>query len=146
MNAHLSASQVSAALSGERCCETDLHLAHCAACRGEIAALEASLLRFRGEIRSWSAAHFTAGRPLAARQPARSNALGFAMAVTALLILISLSVAGTVRRSRALDACASDAALLNRLHGDIARTVPRSMEPLTRLVFWGDGDERPVAE
>ena len=136
---HLNEDQFSACLAGETSPAADRHLRDCAACRAELESFEATLADFRGAVRAWSEDRAGALRTSAAvtANPRHGRQLIWAVALAALFAIASLVLPRFERERSA----GIDAALLNRVDAQVSRSVPSSLEPLTRLVI-AEGSER----
>ena len=139
MNAHLTEHQISEALIGDVSEPSRRHLLNCEACRSQLSRFQNELALFGQAVRNWTEA--VAEEPVRVK-PARTGTHAwplprFAMAglVTAML-LAGFAWVGT-RPTRTIPSAAApvtDAALLSQVDLELARTVPASMEPLTKLV------------
>ncbi len=139
MNAHLTEHQISEALIGDVSEPSRRHLLNCEACRSQLSRFQNELALFGQAVRNWTEA--VAEEPVRVK-PARTATRAwplprFAMAglVTAML-LAGFAWVGT-RPTRTIPSAAApvtDAALLSQVDLELARTVPASMEPLTKLV------------
>jgi anti-sigma factor RsiW len=109
------------------------HLEDCPACRAELGNFREALGAFRGAVHCWSenqaqAALAVHGSPSESRSWIASHQLALALLLAAVCILTSI-----LWRPGA-NAPSSDAVLLNQVDAQVSRAVPRSMEPLTKLV------------
>jgi anti-sigma factor RsiW len=133
---HLSPEQISERVSGGYSAMVESHLNECGACRAEVDRLEHALGHFRASLHQWSDEQYRA-----APVPVRHSWVGLrnpAWAAAALMtvLVVCLSLAWPLGRYRQAESAASDAALLNQVHEEVSRTVPRPMEPLSRLITW----------
>ncbi|MBS1872959.1 MAG: hypothetical protein JSU00_07075 [Acidobacteria bacterium] len=127
---HLTSEQISDYLSAASDGGVQRHLAGCAQCRSEVERLDAALRGFRAAIHQWAEAPSPPPAAAGLRNP-----WWVALAVAAVLlvcVLLSRQAPAPIPAA----APASDAALLNQIDSDAARTVPAPMEPLSQLVSW----------
>jgi len=130
---HLGSEQLSECALGEPSPDARRHLENCPACRAELGNFREALGEFRGAVRRWSenqanealAVHT---RPSESRSWIASHQFAIALLLAAVCILASIVWRGGE------NAPASDAVLLNRVDAQVSRAVPRSMEPLLKLV------------
>ena len=167
MSTHLSASQISRSIAGERSSDAACHLSECADCRSRIEEFQGTLAGFRRSVRGWSEAQYEVRKHPAWRRdsPAQSAqrplywALYWpAMAAAFCALMAVLVFHGSAPRhgtsgdgqSTAQSSLHSsshtltmDAALMRQVDTEVSQTVPDAMEPLMRLVSW---DESTPAE
>jgi hypothetical protein len=133
MTHHLTSEQISESILGEPDPRTAQHLENCPACRGELGNFREALGEFRGAVRRWSenqanAALAVHAPPSESRSWIASHQFAMALLLATVCILASIVWRGGE------NAPASDAVLLNQVDAQVSRAVPRSMEPLTKLV------------
>ena len=132
---HLSSEQLSEFILGRPNAVAAQHIRDCAACRSELAQFREALGEFGGAVRAWSAdqANVALSQPASLPEPRSWRAryqLAWALLAAALFIIASFVLPRRVEEN----AAANDARLLNQVDAEVSRTVPASMEPLTRLV------------
>jgi hypothetical protein len=147
-NLHLNADQLAAWLAGDRSAEASAHLQGCAVCQAEVTSFESAIVSFRSGV------HAAAERPRPAiwgtPQPRFSlraaPAWGWALAAAcaAVLAVSPFYQAGPEpqderRPTPVATAELSDSALFEQMNAQLARSVPRSMEPLAALA-WNAND------
>lgn len=130
---HLSSDQLSECILGEPDPSIARHISTCPACRAELGNFRESLGEFRGAVRCWSenqahAALAIHACPSESRSWIASHQFALALLLAAVCILASMVWHGGER------APAGDAVLLNQVDAQVSRSVPSSMEPLTKLV------------
>ena len=135
MNRHLSSQDICAWLTESHTPELQRHVLGCAVCQAELARLGQALSQFRGTVRHWSEQQHNGAVKLAASAGALRH-LGWACAVMAACLLISLSVLWRGNQPSAGGVPAADAALLAQVDRQVSRAVPSPMEPLMNLVLW----------
>jgi hypothetical protein len=137
MKEHLSSREISEWATGTRPREAENHLHKCAECREELTRLHGTLSDFRDSLRSWSAAEGVPPR-LAWRpeSPHRTHRVRWALVAMAMMVLVAIPVYRAREQRRVVDTSAEDAVLLEQIDANVSRTVPATMEPLTRLVSW----------
>jgi len=109
----------------------------CAECREELIRLHGALSDFRDSMRSWSAAEGAPLRPMwRTESPHRTHRLRWALVAMALVLLAAIPVYLARERPHPVDTSAEDTVLLEQIDANVSRTVPATMEPLTRLVSW----------
>jgi hypothetical protein len=108
--------------------------------------LQATLGQFRSSVREWSREHFdveqfdaNAGLRTEWHRRAAYPALRWAAAGFVMAVALSLSMHGWLRAPAPAYTAVSDDTLLKQVDREISRSVPGSMEPLTRLVSWDEG-------
>jgi anti-sigma factor RsiW len=141
MNQHLSADQISGWTSGERNLEVEQHIAACPACRTQVAALQDTLAAFRGSLHQWSEEQFRTSAPIRpqAVKPlswVTWNKLSGACVAVMICLVAGVSVRQRTNQESAAEAATTDALLLKQVDMELSRTVPRPMEPLTKLMVW----------
>jgi hypothetical protein len=129
MNKHLEIEQY---LAGERATGDDSHLVECAACRDEVARMEALLAKFGESAREWGRLEVRDGLEI---RHVRPNHVARWVAVAAAFVLIAAVplYRGYMQREAAAQAKA-DAVLLDAIAVDISRPAPQPLEPLIQLV------------
>ena len=139
MNEHLSAEDISRWFADERSPELRRHAGECEACSARLDRMESALAEFRGSVHDWSAAQSAAAPRSVWREPVRHLARRWILAAACLLILASGPTWWQSRQqARAAEIARADA-LLAQVDAEISRAVPRTMEPLVKLVTWGNG-------
>jgi anti-sigma factor RsiW len=133
MTTHLCSEQLSECALGEPSPDARQHLEDCPACRAELQHFHEVLSGFRRSVRRWSenqanAALAVHARPSESRSWMASHQFVLALLLAAVCMLVSMVWHGGE------NAPASDAVLLNQVDAQVSRAVPRSMEPLTKLV------------
>jgi hypothetical protein len=141
---HLTSQQVSEWLLGEGRSEVEQHVNSCPKCHAELTRLTTALTQFRSSVRHWSEGQLNPNLSFtpSARQviPWRNfPRFCLAMAVLVLCIFVSLRVHRLGNEPTNERAATTDITLMNQVDREISRTVPESMEPLTRLVAWDGG-------
>ncbi len=133
MSDHLGAQSVSRCVLGEPADADRAHLAVCIQCRGDVDEFEQALHGLRGSIHQWSEREFAA----VARsgfKPVSRPISGAAWSMAVILLLSIVGVRSFERRSEPPPVFAgSDAELMDNVRDDMARPVPRGMEPLQAL-------------
>jgi hypothetical protein len=136
MSGHLSADQISGWVGGERAPDAELHVGYCAKCAAEIARLEATLMDFRGVVRSWSD-RLAPPAEIGTSVRYSKTSLKWALALAALCILATVPVYRTkLERRRATEQQRADTVLLQQVDAAVSQRVPSPMEPLMTLVSW----------
>jgi hypothetical protein len=138
---HLSSEQMSDWILGERTPDVERHLHACGQCDQEVVRLERGLLAFKQSVHTWaeqSPVHPALQVSHAASPRLR---LGWAAASVAAMGAILLPLYMDVRQTRHRSALAQDSLLLDEVNTRLARTVPRSMEHLMKLM--NEGKEGP---
>ena len=133
MTHHLTSEQISESILGEPEPRIAEHLDNCPACRAEFGNFRDALGEFRGAVRCWSenqaqAALAVSAPPSESRSWVASHQLALALLLAAVCILTS------ILWHPGQNALSSDAVLLNQVDSQVSRSVPSSMEPLTKLV------------
>ena len=132
---HLSPEQFAECISSPPGQAAARHLEECGACRAEVANFRAALGEFRGAVRSWSQQQADAALAIPARLPeSRSWIAAHQLALALLLAAVFVLASFVLPRQGRESAPGGDAGLLNEVDGQVSRTVPSSMEPLTKLV------------
>jgi hypothetical protein len=139
---HLTQIQISEAIAGQVSEPSRQHLRICDACRAEVARLQTDMALFGNAVRDWSeAVSFSSARvEISATPRALFPRFAFAaLAATCVLILVvALIITDPLHRNRYQPGSGAspveDAALLTQVDAELARTVPASMEPLTKLM------------
>lgn len=139
MNRHLSSQEVSAWVLGERSPEAEQHVRACPACGAEVARFGDALAHFRSSVHQWSAGSLTQVNWAASEHRAwiSFGKLCSALAVLTVCVLLTLLVVSRRERKIVVEAGA-DAAVLHQVDVELARDVPRPMEPLMKLVSWDE--------
>jgi predicted anti-sigma-YlaC factor YlaD len=133
MTHHLTSEQISESILGEPDPRIAEHLENCPACRAELGNFRQALGEFRGAVRCWSenqaqAALAVSAPPSESRSWIASHQLALALLLAAVCILTS------ILWHPGPNALSNDAVLLNQVDAQVSRSVPSSMEPLTKLV------------
>jgi len=134
---HLSDEQFAARLIGEYKAETERHLDACPGCRAEVEALKQTLSSFRTAVHEAPVPAIRTTRQPPTRYPLHWAVL--AAVAAALLIAVPLE---TRHRRHAAEQAALDAQLLKQVDVEISRAVPATMEPLAKIVAWGEGQKQ----
>lgn len=140
MTIHLTREQFSEAVAGQASEECRQHLWDCETCRADVTRFQDDLAIFGSTLRAWSQAAAEEPARIAAARAPRRIFPRFAIAglATALLLIVFLLSTDVLHRSRYQPQHESspmeDAALLTQVDAELARTVPVSMEPLTKLM------------
>ena len=132
---HLSPGQISERVSGGYSATVESHLSACTACRAQVSRLEQVLGHFRASVHAWSDEQYRAAPAAVPHSWTGLRSPAWAAAAIIALIVVCLSLALPLARYRA-ETAAADAALLNQVDAEVSRTVPRPMEPLSRLITW----------
>lgn len=139
MNAHLTSTQISEWMIGDRSPEARRHLERCPECSAEVSKIEGSLGLFRDAMQE---------APVTAavwKVPARRSPWAFplrSIAVTfAVLLLAIIPVYGPVYRDRQVkareaEARKQDALLLSQVESELNESIPEPMQPLAKLVSY----------
>ncbi|MGA2214605.1 MAG: hypothetical protein ABSH31_15115 [Bryobacteraceae bacterium] len=130
---HLDSEQLSECILGEPDSCIAQHLENCPACRAELGNFREALGEFRGAVRCWSESQARAALTIQAR-PSESRSWIAAHQLALALLLAAVCILASMLWRGGENAPASDAVLLNQVDAQVSRTVPRSMEPLTKLV------------
>jgi len=130
---HLNSEQVSQCILGQPEPWVAEHIESCSPCRAEMEHFREVLSEFGGAARGWSEnqAHAALAVPVHApesRSWMAAHQFALALTLAAVCIVVSLVWHGGE------NAPASDAVLLNQVDTQVSRSVPRSMEPLMKLV------------
>jgi hypothetical protein len=139
MKSHLTSGQISDWVLGARSRPITRHLHSCAVCQKEVARLEETLAQFRTSVRDWAETQFESRVQMPINLLTRTSRTAFrttwAAVAVVFCVLLSLAVREGTRQSDGQPA-GGDAALLNQVDREVARTVPGPMEPLLQLVAW----------
>ncbi len=138
---HLSPEQISERISGCYSAIVESHLNECAACRAEVVRLERVLSHFRASLHEWSDEQYRSAPKTVHYSWTGLRSPAWAAAALIALMVVCLSLAWPLGRYRQAQSAASDAALLNQVDAEVSRTVPRPMEPLSRLITWEMAEE-----
>jgi len=130
---HLSSERLSECILGQPSPDARRHLQDCPACRAELGNFREALGEFRGAVRCWSEEQAQAALAVPAR-PSESRSWMAAHQFAMALLLAAVCILGSFIWHGGENAPASDAVLLNQVDAQVSRTVPSSMEPLTKLV------------
>ncbi len=142
MRGHLSSTQISRWIAGDRNPADEQHLRECAQCSTEMARMDALLTEFRSSVVAWSALHQDAGAPnrwqaLERRPRYAGGALWWKLAAAAISIAVAVPI---VKHScdlrREAEAYRADIQLWEQVNNQISRRVPAPLEPLMKLVAW----------
>jgi len=126
MSEHL---EIERYLAGERAEADDRHLSECAACRDEIARMEAVLADFGASAREWGT------RPVRHAGGRTAGVTGrWLMFAAAALLLAAIPVYYSYAQHQAAAQAKADTALLDAISADISRPAPEPLEPLIDLV------------
>jgi hypothetical protein len=136
MSGHLSSEDISRWILGERGAAGERHIRECAECAAEIARLEGGLAGFRGAVRRLAAERWGTV-PARISQPRQTGLQtwclrGAAVATLLLAALVPIYRGAHQRRSAAI--AQADAQLLEEVDAGVSRSVPRTMEPLLKLI------------
>jgi len=129
MSQHLTSQQVSMWMAGERAPEAERHVRECAECAAELDAFARDLSLFSASVHAWSQKQV----PPPMLRRARVWPLRLALTSAALLLLASIPIYRLTHGVAQPRMTPADAALLEQVDTDVARAVPRSMEPLLEL-------------
>jgi anti-sigma factor RsiW len=133
MMTHLCSEQLSECALGEPSPDARRHLKDCPACRAELGNFSEALGEFRGAVRRWSENQANAALAVHA-QPSESRSWIASHQFALALLLAAVCMLASIVWHGGENAPASDAVLLNQVDTQVSRAVPRSMEPLTKLV------------
>ena len=134
MNRHLTATEISAWLAGERTPEHEQHVAECRECTAAVDRMDRTLARFGGALRDWGAREFETVRPVAAPSPKTLGNATLWLRVATVTAALSLAAGVPLwRQHRAAEIAQQDEALLQQVQSDISRSVPLPMEKLANL-------------
>ncbi|MBV8897109.1 MAG: hypothetical protein JO051_11400 [Acidobacteriaceae bacterium] len=146
MSRHLSSNEISDWILKHRTVEAEQHLDACADCRAEVAAFETTLLLFRASAHTWTDRQLASETQTLRRiqqAPFRNmvQTFGLAAAMTVVCVLSVLSIRQRSFSSAPVVAAAAelrvgDAALLERVDGQISQTIPSSLAPLDNALSW----------
>ena len=146
MNRHLSSSEISQWILDERTLDAEQHLDICADCRAEVAAFETTLSLFRASAHNWANRQLAPETQTLRRiqhAPYRSmlQTVCLAAAMTALCVLRMISIrqhsfGSAPVVTAAAELPVSDAALLERVDGQVSQTIPSSLAPLENALAW----------
>ena len=141
MNRHLSEEQMSEWSLGERSPEMEQHVRNCLSCHAEVSHAGEVLAQFRKSVRHWSEEQLSAEvsniwEIKEARPWISIRNLGWACLIVAVFILASPLVVLRHNQPNMTDPAVADAELLKQVDRHVSRAVPRSMEPLAKLVLW----------
>jgi hypothetical protein len=136
MNEHLTSSDITEWLAGQRTAAMECHVRSCQDCAAELRRASAPLEMFGNAVRCWSE-DMDVVRPLVPmKTPLRMGRL--ALAAAALVAVIAVPVH---RRDapKPLPAATTiqDEVLLRQVESGLSRSVPAPMEPLAKLM-WSD--------
>lgn len=146
-NRHITSDEISRWIAGDRCGKVEKHLQLCPVCKNEVSAFQSALNDFRSAVHGWSDQSRTADTVtiVKVRQQISFhgnswNWLGFVAATIFICAAIHFNGQRAPERRQAdvAKALASDADIMKQVDTELARTVPTSMEPLTRLVSWDE--------
>jgi hypothetical protein len=143
-NVHLSPDQLAAWLAGDQPADVKVHLERCSRCQAEIAGFEDAISNFRSGIHAIAdrreAVILTQSRPRFALRAAPAWGWALAAACVAVLAVVPFYKTGSppphaIQPAPVAVAELSDAALFEQMDAQLARSVPRSMEPLAALAW-----------
>jgi len=137
MNEHLSTTQISERLAGDRSGQNERHLQHCAACRSEVAAFETGLAALGQSIRYWAAQQdVTPSSEIDIRRSPARLSWRWVPASVVIGAAVFLPVHWNLEARREA-ARQEDAKFLESVDTQLSRAVPASMEPLMNLMQQG---------
>jgi hypothetical protein len=152
---HLNADQLAAWLAGDRSAEAAAHLHSCAACQSQVASFESAVSNFRSGLTTIAESPHPAtlqtsktSRSPSWFRPVFSPGYGWAVAAVLVAVLAVVPFYKTggnspqpPRTPPIAIAEVSDTALFEQMDAQLARSVPRSMEPLAALSWTGSDSE-----
>ena len=150
MNPHLDENELSRWLAGERSPQAERHLRVCGRCRAEAERTREIFHGLHESLREGSAQEAAAydrfciglarGRAESVAVPKANlgwlKLCGATVAAAFIAVAAWLPWHSTEAPAPVKSEAGDDAALLNRIDNEVSRTVPASMEPLTKLIDW----------
>lgn len=148
MSRHLSSDEISQWVLNERTPDAEQHLESCSDCRAEVAAFKTTLSLFRTSAHNWADRQLSSEAQTMRRiqQAPYRGMLHTVCLAAAMMALCALSMMSLRERSftpapvaaaaAAPEAPVSDAALLERVDGQVSQTIPTSLAPLDNALSW----------
>lgn len=145
MNRHLCSDEISRWVLDERSLDTEQHLELCADCRAEVAAFKTTLSLFRASAQNWADRQLVSEAQTMRRiRQAPYGSMLHTLCIAAMMALCVLSVMSIRQHSlaatpvpvAAVESPVSDAALIERVDGQISQTIPSSLAPLDNALSW----------